>query len=334
VSNNIGKNFLNHLKSGIEEPGKPLATKPATREIRSYNDQLMADIESTRQPQQRAPKLLELAQQLGSLSTEKSGPTKTVEGLHRTAAFIARASSSRTVTIPTGVNLIPTRNGQFDLEITGVKVHNAKLLPTQRDLGSMYATPQKKHFDFLMSSLARPDRHESSKKLRFMSLTYKFDVKVKTTTADKAEIDRRIAYGPVWGEMLKHASALKSDRQDKLLKGFKECFADLPGQTLMESQQGIPSAKTNVVRASGESFKNLATALADLGDSAHTDKLSDRQKTAIELLKTLRDDMSPEQRTGVVDAFDKILPKAGADNRIPLTLELEVMALRRHFGEA
>lgn len=280
-----------------------------------YCDSLMADIHKvptgSAQLMQRAAKLVELAEQLQFCRSEKSTGKKLVEKADRAAIFGARFFGPK---IGMGVEMKFGGKTYFTAE-------KVITVPSQRDMGAKYATPQKKYFDFLMSSLSRTNHYATASRIHLGGHSIRFNKKSGARIADDAELERRKTYAPVWSEMLKHAWLLKPERQDKLVNGFAECLANLPDGAHIE---------TELVQAFGDSFKHLVEALPSLGDPAHPDSVSTRQTDAILLVKRSANHMTPEQTAGIKHAVTEALAREEdlANPRSivsPLSIELDAL---------
>jgi hypothetical protein len=189
-----------------------------------------------------------------------------------------------------------------------------------------------------------------------VNLLYQKKIKVKTFAPTESMVAQRKALAPVWEEMLQQIGCLKPERRHKLLDCFKDNFNDFGEQKptaanrlplpsafsigrglrrVGESEkpgdvQGsapILSKKADLVQSFGTSFKHLAIALPSLADPRHTDSLSSSQYEAMDLLKSLRDDMSAEQRKSVIEGLNEI-NRPGVDNHLQIEISHLLSAFR------
>jgi hypothetical protein len=305
-------------------PEKPAASAPLadrTKYCDALKDTILrhgADI----QPQERMPLLKSIAEQIKYLPSDKSSLMKGAEGVAKLGSFaVDRALGT---------------NG----EVTKFVAQAA-------------AMPQKRAFDFLMSEIHPRHRHDESYKV---NLLCQKKIKVKTFAPTERMVAQRKALAPVWEEMLQHAECLKPERRHKLLDSFKDNFNDfgeqkptaanrLPLPSVFSIARGVRrygvsekpgdvqasapilSKKGDLVQSFGTSFKHLAIALPGLADPRHTDSLSSSQYEAMNLLKSLRDDMSAEQRKSVIEGLNEI-HRPGVDNHLQIEISHLLSAFR------
>jgi hypothetical protein len=319
-----GKNQRGNSARMPALPGKPAASAPLADRTK-YCDALKDTIlrhGAGIHPQERMPLLKSIAEQIKYLPSDKSPLMKGAEGVAKLGSFaVDRALGA---------------NGQ----VTKLVAQAA-------------AMPQKRAFDFLMSEIHPRHRHDESYKV---NLLCQKKIKVKTFAPTEGMVAQRKALAPVWEEMLQHAECLKPERRHKLLDSFKDNFNDfgeekptatnrLPLPSVFSIGRGVRrvgvfekpgdvqgsapilSKKGDLVQSFGTSFKHLAIALPGLADPGHTDSLSSSQYEAMNLLKSLRDDMSAEQRKSVIEGLNEI-HRSGVDNHLQIEISHLLSAFR------
>jgi hypothetical protein len=214
--------------------------------------------------------------------------------LRALARQFAHLDTDRPIQDMLGVSIMLGGHAWYPLEPDQQALFNAKKknnLPlTKREMAHVRASPQKRIFDTVLTNIApRHARNVTYQQSQLLGILVGRGKQIteEPLAPNDQEIARRIAFAPVWAEMLTHANRLKPERQDKLLSQFKQSFDNMAGDA---------PKRERMVQSYGDGFVALASALPDLKEPKHTDSTSTRQETAMDLLKTLSPDMSREQK--------------------------------------